>query len=676
MFQNNRLTILGLAALLATAMAVLAQRLPRPLANADEAGRYQPFILSSHTFHPDSLNMLDRQMPMQVLEDPSGRLTCQQVAALPDSAFEFRDPCCNFRWRERNTLWLRFALQNHSSYEQFLVEVINPFLDSLTYFQTDVWGRVLRSDTTGTAFAFAHRPDTRHRNFIFPIQLTTNSSGWVYFRVRSEYPVQLRVLVFEQAERKGRQQWTVDVMLTVFYTFCSLYLLFVGILIGVIREHFHWYYFLYVLLTALFIPAHLGLGFMYVWPNAEQTYLQHTVPMALNNLRLIFGIQFFRLYFDLARTAPRFDRFVGISLHIFLFTLLLQIFHHLLGAWFIPLVHLPFFVFLMLFCAAMMGWLVYEMLHQRRNRLSWLLILPALHFVGIATTSLQYLGYGASGLDMGNRVLALFRVANTFFLSPFVMAAFFMEMLLVLYFATRRYLRLLDRNQRVQLLVAKAKEEGLNALLLGVEDERRRIARDLHDSACVNLAAIRMKMNVLSERLPNSQSGLAKQISGIADDLELTYRELREVSHDLMSKALEKTDLHSALEDLALRTRQAQPNLQVELYINYPLDEVSKLAQIHLYRIVQELLGNVLRHAQASLVTVQLLHDETKLLLTMEDDGRGFDPTAPEPPEGIGLGNVRTRVSVLRGHLHLESTVERGTFISIEIADANLTTKE
>lgn len=672
MFKNNLLMLLGAMALLTLLAVAVSRKLPRPLGGVSESGRYQPVTLTDRTFHPDSLNMLDRQVPMQVLEDPSGQLTCQQVAALPDSAFEFRDPCCNFRWRERNTLWLRFALQNRSRHEQFLVEVINPFLDSLTYFQTDARGRVLRSDTTGTAFAFAHRPDARHRNFIFPTHIATDSSAWAYFRVRSEYPVQLRVLVFEQAERKGSQQWTVDVLLTIFYTFCGLYLLFVGILIGVIREHFHWYYFLYVLLTALFILAHLGLGFMYLWPHAEHAYLQRIVPMALNNLRLVFGIQFFRLYFDLAGTAPRFDRFVGISLRIFLCTLLLQIFHRSLGDWFVPLVHLPFFGFLMLFCATMMGWLVYEMLYKRRNRLSWLLIVPALHFVGVATTSLQYLGYGASGLGFGNRVLTLFGIANTFFLSPFVMGAFFLEMLLVLYFATRRYLRLLDKNQRVQLRVAKAKEEGLNALLLGVENERRRIARDLHDSACVNLAAIRMKMNVLREQLPAEQTALAAQMGDIADDLELTYREVREVSHDLMSKALEKTDLLSALEDLTLRARQAQPNLQLQLYANYPLDDIPKLAQLHLYRIAQELLGNVLGHARATTATLQLLHDEGKLLLTMEDDGVGFDPAKTEPEGGIGLTNIRTRVGVLRGLLHLESAAGKGTFVSIEIADGSL----
>ena len=180
-------------------------------------------------------------------------------------------------------------------------------------------------------------------------------------------------------------------------------------------------------------------------------------------------------------------------------------------------------------------------------------------------------------------------------------------------------------------------------------------------------------MNVLRDQLPDTQAALAAQMGDIADDLELTYREVREVSHDLMSKALEKTDLLSALEDLTLRARQAQPDLQLQLYTNYPLDDIPKLAQLHLYRIAQELLGNVLRHARAATATLQLLHDEGKLLLTMEDDGVGFEPEKTEP-EGIGLANIRTRVGVLRGQLRLESAAGKGTFVSIEIADGNLVT--
>ena len=82
---------------------------------------------------------------------------------------------------------------------------------------------------------------------------------------------------------------------------------------------------------------------------------------------------------------------------------------------------------------------------------------------------------------------------------------------------------------------------------------------------------------------------------------------------------------------------------------------------------MQELLGNTLKHAQAKQVNVQLLEDRGNLLITVEDDGKGFDPAANEQSEGIGLTNVRRRVEVLRGTFHLESKPGRGTFINIEV---------
>ena len=173
-----------------------------------------------------------------------------------------------------------------------------------------------------------------------------------------------------------------------------------------------------------------------------------------------------------------------------------------------------------------------------------------------------------------------------------------------------------------------------------------------------------MKVNILRERWPDA----ADAATDIAEDLEEIYREVRGISHDLMSKALEKTDLLPALEDLTARIQQARPGLNVQFYANAQLDDLSNLAKIHLYRIVQELLANVLKHARATTVTLQILQDKGKLLLTVEDDGQGFHP-ATTTSDGIGLANVRTRVEVLHGTMHLDAAPDRGTFISIGVPD-------
>ena len=660
-------TNLFIAACLLLLIAVGAKMLSDALTgNREIFGRYEPFEITDSTFEEQTMNMRERQVPVEVLKGESKGLGIREVSTLPSDRFETDSLCCNFR----DTAWLRFYVVNHTTrYKRFFVEVVNPIIPKIEFYQLNSALEVDTSFVTGTVadgenFDFKTRADTNARNFRFPVNVKKDSTAIFYIHITSEFPLHLRILFFEKTEREIRQQKVVDILITIFYVFCALFLILTALFIVATKDTIHWHYFLYALVTALFIPAHLGIGFMYVWP--DYPVLQQIVPIALNNLRIIFGIQFFRLYFNLPKNAPHLNRLIDFAIGVFLFILLLQIIQGAFGQQYTKQVFTLFFGFLFLFSFVMLAWLLNEVFVRRLNRLSWLLLVIALNFIGVAITSWQYLGYGTSNFDITDRVLDAFGIANTFFLSPFVIAAFFIEQVLVFNFAVRRYLHLIDKNQKAQLRIARAKEEGLNALIIGVENERRRIARDLHDGACVNLAAINMKLDVLREELSENPA-LALKIADIADDLEQTYREVRGISHDLMSKALDKTDLQTALEDLTVRIQQAQRGLAVHFYANYPLDKIQNLAKIHLYRIVQELLANILKHAQATTVNLQLLEDDSKLLLTVEDNGKGFNVEEALSNGGIGLFNVRTRVEVLRGKMHLESAPGKGTFVSIEI---------
>lgn len=673
MQKANLFVVVALLLSVALGFRYLSQMLPR----IDRAASpdYRPVVLAEAMFADTAKNMLERQLGVQVLlddgdgvllahmdslfvPDRQSRIDGRQMAArLPDTYFAPLNPCCNFFGDPRDVYWLRFALKNTTAQERFLVELVNPFINHISFYAFGT-----RADTvfhTGTDSSFTARYERNFRNFIFPARIAPDSTAWFYLRMQSANPLHFRILVFAEEERikGGYQQWVVDIMMAVFYVFSFLFLILLAILIVVSRQPFHWYYFGYVLLTVLFIPAHLGLGFMYVWKNDGDW--QYIVPMALNNLRLVCGIQFFRLYFDLPRIAPGFNRLIGATIGVFLAILLPGLFT--------GKVFVLFVVVLFLFSLSMLAWLLRELLLKRRRRFSWLLLVVALNFIGVAITSLQHLGWGSSGFDISDRLLAAFGIANTFFLSPFVILAFFIEQVLVFNFAVRRYLRLIEKNQKNALRLARTREEGLNALVLGVENERRRIARDLHDGACVNLAAINMKVDALRDELA-AQPELARKMAGIADDLDAAYREVRGISHELMSKSLEKTDLQTALEDLMVRMRGLQPALALHFYSNYPLHQVNDWAKIHIYRMVQELLTNVLKHAGAVSASLQLLDDGGRLLLTVEDDGRGFD--AGSAPDGIGLSNIRTRVEVLHGRFHLDTTPGKGTFISIELPES------
>lgn len=605
---------------------------------------------------------------LEVLEDPENALTIQQVQ---QSRFIPRADMKFLSGYRHETLWIRFKVVNRAEYSRiFTAEVVNPFIPKLTFYQIGSDGSIDTTFLTGAAFPFSQRPVQR-RNFMFPLRLEPGDSCRIYFSIARDFLPNSNILLVDYETREGTIRRYEDILLTVFFVFCSLYLILSAFVFSVTRQRFQWYYFIYVLLTACFISTYLGHGFQYVWRNHPD--LQFIIPVAFNILRLIFGIWFFRMYFDIQRSAQQFHMFLNITIGLFVCTLVLQVVYVLtrpVPGFFPTLIYdgyLFFCLYLVFFSLSVLAWALREIFYKRRTRSAALFVVVALNFIGLATTSLQSLGYDLQEFGT-ERLFAnpVIFTTQTFYIPVPVMTAFFFEILLVFNFSLRKYIRLFEKDQRAQLKIAKAREEGLHALIFGVENERRRIARDLHDGACVHLAAVNMQLDTLREGL-SDQPELSARLSDVTDDIEQTYRELRDISHDLMSKALEKTDLQAALEDLVMRCRHAQPRLDIQLYTQFKSEDVVGLAKIHIYRIMQELLGNTLKHAQAREVSVQLLEDQKDLLITVEDDGKGFQRSDVERSDGIGLANVRTRVEVLRGTLHLESAPGRGTFVNISV---------
>lgn len=580
---------------------------------------------------------------------------------LPDTLFRTagRD-CCGFN-HDAHRLWVRIQIQNQGSAGRFYLELVNPFINKIYFFQTDTAGKLLHTDSTGTVFHFHQRP-IRHRNFLFPVNCPPGESTIIYLALEPDYPLYIKMLVWDADQRFAGQQRLEDILLTVFFVFCILYLILSAMLIVQSKQYYTWSYFIYVVLSTLFIPAYLGLGFRYIWPDIP--YLQFVIPAAINCLRLVFGIQFFREYFDTGFRFPRLDRFLYFSLWVFFGSALLMGLHYWAPFALMKLLLRVFFIFLMGFSLIMLGWTLRQPFVRRRQNVTGLLLVLGLHFFVQFSTALQLLGHG--GYDPLAAILPFGARTQTFFVKATQLGGFFIEMLLVFFFAARRYFRLIEHSQRVQTQLGAMREQGLHNLIAGIEKERRRIAADLHDGACVSMAAIRMKLETLQVQFPTARAALTDLI----EDVDLTYRETRDISHNLMSKALEKTDLISALEELISRIRQARPELEIHWYHHVEVEKLSPALCIHLYRISQELLNNVLRHSKAQNIEFQILESKEKeLSLSVSDDGCGFDlPAVAE--NGIGLANVRLRVTAIKGQLHIDSTPGRGTFVRVEIPEA------
>ncbi|TAG12078.1 MAG: sensor histidine kinase, partial [Sphingobacteriia bacterium] len=155
---------------------------------------------------------------------------------------------------------------------------------------------------------------------------------------------------------------------------------------------------------------------------------------------------------------------------------------------------------------------------------------------------------------------------------------------------------------------------------------------------------------------------LAQKTIALVDE---SCKEVRNISHQMMPNVLLKSGLASAIKDFI--DNIDKESLQVNLHTVGLNNRLNNNTEIVLYRVLQETVNNVIKHAKASQLDIQLVKDSESITATIEDNGKGFDKNLVEKFDGIGLKNIRTRVEYLKGSVDFDSHIGGGTVISVWI---------
>lgn len=216
--------------------------------------------------------------------------------------------------------------------------------------------------------------------------------------------------------------------------------------------------------------------------------------------------------------------------------------------------------------------------------------------------------------------------------------------------------------EQLRTMEQEAEIRLMQALIRGEEKERTRIAQELHDGIGGMLAAIQMHFSASRNRQPEAVPA-QQNMDEIMKMLENAADEVRKTAHNLMPDILIK---HSFEEALQLYCEQINSGgkLQVDLQIHGAINALPKSVELSLYRVVQELIQNIIKHAGASQAIIQINQQEKVISIMIEDNGTGFRPDGNH--SGIGMQNLKSRVQALQGFLSIESAEGAGTTVYME----------
>jgi len=234
---------------------------------------------------------------------------------------------------------------------------------------------------------------------------------------------------------------------------------------------------------------------------------------------------------------------------------------------------------------------------------------------------------------------------------------------LLAYSFYRRYR--LKHEAKLQREIMTQQDLAVKAVIEAEENERKRIAGDLHDGVGQMMSAARMNLSALSHSLGFASEDQRKNFQRITSLVDESCNEVRLVSHNMMPNALVKSGLAAAIKEFLDRIDNNA--IKISVYTEGLDQRVNTNIETVLYRVIQECVNNVMKHASASMLDIALLKDDKKISVTIEDNGKGFNVAVAENTGGIGLRNIQTRIEFLKGTVEWDSSPGKGTLVAIHV---------
>ncbi len=540
--------------------------------------------------------------------------------------------------------WIKIDLNNESNLTNFVFEFNQTNIDSLLFYLVKDDEIVKTYPTKGLHFS-ANNVDSYLSNkyaYIFPIQIPTHSKMSIY----------IRATVNDDAFRVMNRLWTVDGYKTREMDIkirSSYMLIFLGFVILICfmslamfaftKQRLYLYYMGFVLVIILNLMAlrHFVSPLIF----EQNLFLGNNFVEMFGYLQLVFVLLYTNHFFELNKNYPKtyrvFKYMAILTAILFVLALFLRKYE-----WFSSFSYI-FSKFVLI--ATSLGLYFFAIYLSFKRQI--------MAYYSVAA-------YFPLFLFVGHVVMTAMRLTDSFNPLEWEYVIFIEVIVLTIAMAHRYYLIMKENYQYQKALIAE-QERGIHAMIEAQENERSRIAKDLHDGVVQEIGSVILKSRAAFDKLKIANSDEAKEI---LEKLEGSNQDLRTISHQMTPRSLKELGLIAALGDmLADSLTPAKISYTFE-HFNWT-DRLLSTLEINIYRIAQELVNNIIKHSNANTVNIQLFRTGNTVILIVEDNGKGIE--SPKQNKGIGLMNIKNRTEMMLGTVTFENGPEGGTLVTLKI---------
>ncbi len=503
---------------------------------------------------------------------------------------------------------------------------------------------------TGDHLKFRSRPIS-YRLFVFPLRIGSIKDDLYLVRVdKHNESLQLSVEI-SKTYLFYQKVATYNLLTGILWGGVLLLIVFGLFLFIIVKDTLYLYYVLYISFVCLWVIADKGYGFQYLWPDS--TYFASRSRAVFNSLFLTLIIQFMQSFIGQTPESRLYKPIKWIKIILLLKgTLFLTPINYLEYTEAVEWL-LIFSLVAGVLCMALMTLSLVEKIKEG-NKQAWFYVISTIALLIFAMSEIM-IHAGTQGL------------AGSYLSNFGVQTGITIEATILIFGLAYRFNTYRKDREMLLIAVNKKQEQLTSSILETQESERRKIADQLHDDVGAMLSIATLQVSTALDKRGYSNEKTIEKLGNAQDVLKDISQTIRTLSHTLTPWAIEKYGIKKALSDLIYKINLSD-KIELESTMlgfdnpdHYPVYFLNDI-----FRIIQELLNNILKHANASHAYLEIIEHTENITIIIEDNGKGFLEQS-EVVKGKGLESIYSKIAFYEGQIELKSTPERGTTAIIEL---------